>query len=52
METYTTICKIAVGVCCVTQETQTRALRQPRGMHWGGSWEGDSRGRAYIYTYG
>ena len=32
--------------------TQTEALNQPRGVGWGGSWEGDSSGRRHMYTYG
>ena len=35
-----------------SQETQTGALYQPRGVKWGGRWEGGSRGRGYMYTYG
>ena len=27
-------------------------LYQPRGVGWGGRWEGISKGRRYIYTYG
>ena len=40
------------GICRVAQETQTGALYQPRGVGWGGRWEGGSRGRSYMYTYG
>ena len=41
METYTTICKIEpTGICCMARETQTGALYQPRGVGWGGRWEG------------
>ena len=29
----------------MAQETQTGALYQPRGMGWGGRWEGGSKGR-------
>jgi len=36
----------------MAQETQTGALYQPRGVGWGGRWEGGSKGRGYIYTYG
>ena len=36
----------------MSQETQTGALYQPRGMGWGGRWEGGSKGRGYMYTYG
>ena len=33
-------------------ETPTRDLYQPRGIGWGGWWEGGSKGREYMYTYG
>ena len=36
----------------MAQETQTGALYQPRGVGWGGRWEGGSKGRGYMYTYG
>ena len=61
METYITICKIdsqwafAVWLRKLkqgAQETQTGALYQPRGVRWGGRWEGVSNGRGYMYTYG
>ena len=29
-----------------------RGLYQPRGVGWGGRWEGGSKERAYMYTYG
>ena len=32
------------GICCMAQETQTRALYQPRGVGWGGEWKGISKG--------
>ena len=35
----------------MAQETQTGALYQPKGMGWGGRWEGGSKGRGYMYTY-
>ena len=41
-----------MGICCMAQETQTGALYQPKGMGWGGKWEGSSKGKGYIYTYG
>ena len=41
-----------MGICCMSQGTQTGALYQPRVVGWGGRWEGASRGRAYMYTYG
>ena len=41
-----------MGICCMVQETQTGVLYKPRGVEWGGSWEGGSIGRGYMYTYG
>ena len=38
--------------CKMSQGTQTGALYQPRGAGRGGRWEGGSRGRGYMYTYG
>ena len=42
METYISICKIdnERGICCMAQETQIGSLYQPRGVGWGGTWEG------------
>ena len=37
---------------CIAQETQTRTLYQPRQVGWSGRWEGGSKGRGYMYTYG
>ena len=39
-------------ICCMAQETQTGALYKPRGVGWEGRWEGGSKGRGYMYTYG
>ena len=36
----------------MAQETQTGALNQSRGVGWGRRWEGGSKGRGYMYTYG
>ena len=41
-----------MGICCMAHETQIGALYQPRGEEWGGRWEGGSKGRGYMYTYG
>ena len=41
-----------MGICCMAQETQTEALYQPSGVGWGGRWEGASRRRGDMYTYG
>ena len=54
METYITIYKIDSQweIAGMAQETQTGALYQPRGMGWGRSLEGFSKGRGYMYTCG
>ena len=31
-----------MGICYMSQETQTGALYQPRRVGWGGRWEGGS----------
>ena len=36
----------------MAQETQTGALNQPRGVGWGGRWEGASKRGGHMYTYG
>ena len=41
-----------MGICCMTQGTQTGALWQPGGMGWSGRWEGGSRGTGHMYIYG
>ena len=41
-----------MGIGCMAQETQTGALYQPRGVGWGGTREGGSKGRGYMYTSG
>ena len=33
-----------MGTCCMTQETQRGILYQPRGVEWGGLWEGSTKG--------
>ena len=56
METYITICTIdsQLGICYIymSQETEAETLCQPKGVGWGGRWEGGSKGREYMYTYG
>jgi len=53
METYLTVCKIdSLWEFAVSQGTQTGALCQPRGVVWAGRWEGGSRGREHMCTYG
>ena len=39
-------------ICCMTQGSQTGALRQPRGVGWSGRWEGASRGTGHMYASG
>ena len=41
-----------MGICCMSQRTQTGALYQPRGVGWGGKWEGGSKERGHMYSYG
>ena len=54
MDTYITICKIdspgEFAVCL--RKLKTGALCQPRRVGWAGRWEGGSKGRGYVYTYG
>ena len=53
METYITICKIdSQQEFAVWLRKLKRALYQPTGVEWGGSWEGGSKGRGYMYAYG
>ena len=40
-----------MGICCMTQGTQSRA-NNLEGWGWGGREEGGSRGRGHMYTYG
>ena len=35
----------------MTQETQTGAVYQPRGMRWGGRWESFEREGIYVYLW-
>ena len=52
-ETYITICKIdSQWEFAVCLRKLKRALYQPRGVRWGERWEGVSKGRGYVYTYG
>ena len=39
-------------ICCMTQGSQTGALRQPRGVGWSRRWEGASRGTGHMYASG
>ena len=41
-----------MGIFCMAQETQTGVLYQTGGVGWGGRWEGGSKGKGYLYTYG
>ena len=38
-----------MGICSMALETQTGALYQPRGVGWGGRWEGGSKVWGYMY---
>ena len=46
-----TLPRVKYIVCCMAQGTQKGALYQPRGVVWGGRWEGGSRGKGHMYTY-
>ena len=35
----------------MSQETQTWAMYQPRGVGWGVRWEGGTKGRGYMYQF-
>ena len=52
METYIIIHKIANENLPYGLGNSTGALYQPRGVGWGGKWEGGSKGRESMYTYG
>ena len=41
-----------MGICCMAQESQTGALCQARGGGMGTEWEGVSKWRGYMHTYG
>ena len=41
-----------MGIFGMSQGTQTGVLYQPRGVGWGGGWEGGSNRRGYLYSYG
>ena len=43
--------QVLLKIIYVAQEIQAGALYQPRGVRWGGKWEGVSRGRGHMYTY-
>ena len=51
IETYITTCKID-SQQEFAQETQTGSLYQPRGVEFGWRWEGGSKGRGYMSTFG
>ena len=49
METYITICKIdSQWEFAVWLRKLKQALYQPRGVGWGGRWEGGSGGRGHV----
>ena len=41
-----------MGICCMAQKTQTGTQDHSRGVGWGRRWEGGSKGRGYMHTYG
>ena len=52
METYFTICKIVNRNLLYGSGNSNGALYQPCGVGCGGRWEGGSKRRRYMYTYG
>ena len=46
----TTVCQSKTGVAC--RELTSSALWPPRGVVWGGRWEGGARARGRVYTCG
>ena len=53
IETYITICKTdSQQEFAVWLRKLNRAQNQPRGVGWGGRWEGVSKRWGYTYTYG
>ena len=49
---YTTICKRdASGNLLYDSGSAKWCSEAPRGVGWGGWWEGNSRGRGHMYTY-
>ena len=49
METYISHCQ---GEFAEWLRKLKGALYQPRGVGWGGRWEGGSKGRGYMFIYG
>ena len=53
MGTSITKCKTeSLGELAVWLGKLKQGLYQPRGVGWGGRWEGASKGKGYMYTYG
>ena len=53
MKTYISICEIdSQWEFALWLRKLTGALYQPRGVGWRGRWEGVSKGRGHMYTYG
>ena len=53
-ETYTLLYvkQIASGNLLYDRELKPGVLWQPRGVGWHGRWQGGSKGRIHVYTYG
>ena len=54
METSITMCKIDSQweFAVYLRKLEQGLCIQPRGVGWGGRWEGGSKGRGHMYTYG
>ena len=44
--------EIAKGNLLYGSGNSNRVSDQPRGVGWGGRWEGGSKEKGYLYTYG
>ena len=54
METYITICKVDSPweVAVQLRKLKKGLCINVEGVGWGGRWDGGSKGRGYMYTYG
>ena len=52
METYITVCKIDSQREFAVWLRELRGFGSTKRVGWGGTWEGGSKGRGYMYTCG
>ena len=41
-----------MGICCMAKKLKQGLCINLRGVGWGGRWEGSSKEKGYMYTYG